>query len=88
MNIPTKTKNAMNKLASTLAPGSQRAQCYTIANYKLSTTIAARLLSDHSSVSDAKRAALLMVEAGCAKEINAKSGMYGDFVFQDLSILN
>lgn len=85
-----KQAKAMTTFALTLPAGSARAQCYTIANYKLDggETIAERLRRDHSSASSALRAAQLMVDAGCASEVkNKKSHLFGTFIFLDGSEL-
>ena len=84
-----KTRDAMFKYAQQLKPSCDRAQCYTIANYDLgdNETISERLQKDHRSIDGALRAARLMVNAGCAQEINAKPIFYGQFIFEDQSIL-
>jgi hypothetical protein len=85
-----KQAKVMTKFALTLPPSSLRAQCYTIANYKLDNgeTIAERLRRDHSSLDHALRAAQLMADAGCATEIKNKNPrLYGTFTFLDGSEL-
>lgn len=85
------TKNAMIKYASTLKASYERAQCYTISSYKLidKETIADVLEKNHRSQDGALIAADLMVQAGCAKEINKKNDlMFGTYVFEDGSTLN
>jgi len=84
-------RKKMLELAETLIAGTTKAQCYTIANYKLEIgeTIANRLVRDHYSFDGALRAATLMVNAGCAKEVkNEKPYNYGKFIFLDGSELN
>lgn len=86
----TKTKKAMQSHALTLKPSTDRAQCYTIANYTLTSgeSIADRLCRDHSSSDGALRAAAIMVDAGCATESNAKDHCFGTFHFEDGSSIN
>jgi hypothetical protein len=84
----TKTKSAMNKLAKTLPPSADKAQCYNIANLALNSgTIAEAINNDHNSSSDAKRASQLMVDANCATENEGKKHCYGTFTFEDGSQL-
>ena len=75
----------MEIYAAELPPSSARAQCYIIAGYSLDTgeTIAQRIARDHFGRSNAMRAMQLMVDAGCAKMVNAKPGCYGTFIFED-----
>ena len=84
------TKEKMNAHAQTLCANTDRAQCYNIANLIVGNnrTIAETIKADHQGLSDAKRASQLMVDAGCAKEINAKKDCYGTFVFEDDSELS
>jgi hypothetical protein len=89
-NVLKKQSEIMCKFALTLKPGSARAQCYTIANYKLDhgETIAERIMRDHYSLGHALRAARLMFDAGCATEIpNKKPHLFGTFIFLDGSEL-
>lgn len=87
------TKKAMEKHAQTLPGGSERAQSYTISSYSISSssTIAEQLDNDHRSQDGAKRAALLMVDAGCAihnqTEQQIKKSLFGKFTFNDGSEL-
>jgi hypothetical protein len=91
-----KTKEAMIKFAQTFnptikKPSYERASCYRIASYKLENgeSIAERLERDHRSQDGALRDAHLMMQAGCAKEINKKNDIeYGTYVFEDESTLN
>ena len=83
----------MQEHAQTLPGGSERAQCYTISNYSRASgsTIAEQLDNDH--VSDhAKRAALIMVDAGCAihnqTERQIEKHLFGTFTFNDGSELS
>ncbi len=74
--------------AMSLEGGHHRAQCINIANFHLrpGQTIADRLFRDHYDQDGHKRAALLMVEAGCAIEKNGDEHCYGKFTFEDGSI--
>lgn len=85
MNMPTKTRKAMQKHALTLNPSPARAQCYAIANYQLDgdETIAQRIQRDHTDSSSHLRAASMMVDAGCASEKQGKKHCYGTFNFED-----
>ena len=84
------TRATLRKHAQTLLPGSERAQCHAMANFAVDNgeTIAEQLDNFHRGHSQAKRAALIMVEAGCAKEINNEKGYYGTFIFDDGSELS
>ena len=83
------TKVKMMEYAAKLPAGTVRAQCYHIAElvYGNSESIADAIRNDHSSRESYLRASQLMVDAGCAEEINAKPNCYGTFVFQDGSTL-
>lgn len=83
------TKEKILAYANTLPPSSARAQCNLMANLTVGShkTIANAITNDHCTISDAKRVCKLMVDAGCAKELNAKENSYGTFVFEDGSKL-
>lgn len=88
--LPPFTRSCLIKHAQTLPPSTDRALCLSIRSLKLALgeTIAHRLMREHPSLSGAHRAARLMVEAGCANEINRKQSMIGTFEFEDGSQLN
>ena len=82
-------KHAMLAYQHDLPPSAIKAQCYRIAGYRIGpgSTIASTLDNDHSSADGAKRAAKLMVEAGCAIEYNKRRNFFGTFLFKDGSEL-
>ena len=91
VQMKRKTRNLMVAHAKNLPPGRLRAQCYTIANYRLNNyeAIAARILRAHSTTSHALRAMQLMSDAGAAKEEkNPNPNLYGTFIFEDGSRYN
>lgn len=82
--MPAKTKRAIEEYAQTLPASSDRAQCYTLANYTLcDETIAQRIIRDHSSFSDIIRAMSLMAKAKCATKETRNSDRCGLFIFED-----
>lgn len=83
--FPRSTIKKMHEYAQSLPPSAARAQCYTIACYEFAKdeTIADRFIRDHANVSNARRQAQLMVEAGCANETGKVKNYYGKIVFQD-----
>lgn len=83
------TKDKMIAYAQMLKPSVERAQAYHIANLEVITTIADALENDHRSQDGARRAALLMCDAGCAIEDKTLSKKYefGVFTFEDGSKL-
>ena len=83
--LSSQTIKKLHEYAQTLEPGSKRAQCYAIASYELlnDETVADRLLRDHANSSHAKRQALILVDVGCANEINRVEGFFGTIVFED-----
>jgi len=82
------TKEKMTEYAQTLPPSTARAQCYNIANLTCGDkTIAEVMRDDHRVAEGALRAATMMVDAGCAKEVDNEKGCYGTFVFEDGSKL-
>jgi len=82
------TKQKMNEYALILPPGTNRCQCFNIANLHVGAGgIAQAMIDDHVGSSDPHRAAKLMVDAGCATEIGATSHLYGIFEFEDGSKL-
>ena len=85
-----KTEKAMLAFALTLPASTERAQCYTIANYTLGEeSIAEKILSDHCNKGHAYRAAMLIVDAGAAtfEENPHGSHFCGKITFEDGSVL-
>lgn len=90
MKMYPKTRKALRSYSLTLIPSSARAQCINIEQYSLEDgeSISERIIRDHMSPSDAMRSMGLLVQSGCAKEIGAKNGLYGKFIFEDGSEYN
>lgn len=83
------TIKKLRAFALTQNTGAIRAQCYTIANYKIQEqeTIAQHFLNDHGERSHALRQAQIMVWAGCANMTNKVKDYYGTITFEDGSTL-
>ena len=82
-------KHAMLKYMHDMPASTLRTQSYRIAGYEIdpNSTIASTLDNDHSSDDGSRRAARLMVEAGCAIEYNRRRNSFGTFLFKDGSEL-
>jgi hypothetical protein len=81
------TKEKMITYAQTLPASTERAQAYNIANLTAGESIAQSILDDHATLDGARRAARLMVEAGCATEKKENPKYFGTFTFEDGSDL-
>lgn len=84
-HLPRLTRAKVAELSESLEPSHAKAQCINILNYKLygNETIAERFCRDHYSLVNARRHAQMLVEVGCANEINRRKHYYGTVVFED-----
>lgn len=89
MRFSNQSLTKLHDYAMSLEPSANRAQCYTISLYRFEVgeTISERFVRDHVDSSSARRHAQLLVEAGCANEIDRTKSKYGKIVFEDGSTL-
>lgn len=88
-SLPKHTLACLREAVRTCKSSLEKAQLINTLTFKLNgnESIADRLLRDHVSIGHAKRHAALLLQAGCANEINRRKGLYGTFVFEDGSEL-
>jgi hypothetical protein len=77
------TKQKLISYAQTLPASTERAQAYNIANLTAGESIAQAILDDHETLDGARRAARLLVDAGCATEKKENPKYFGIFTFED-----
>lgn len=84
-HMPKLTRTKIAEFAESLESSCAKAQCINILNYKLhgNETIAERFCRDHASKIHARRHAQILIEAGCANEINRTKRHFGKVVFED-----